>query len=278
MNNYAEYRRSQEGILNPKFLKIKNRPPINNNSNLYTNNSIQYYQITNPIENVFITHLHLDSNKPKKMLHQSSLNFRQGLNNNNKFKNSHPLFGPVFKSLLIEKKQYNEAGVFTAKIWLVYNSNLGFFDYVIEINPSQNFKSNTNKITKTIIPFIIQTLDISLIINALKKFGINIDETKVNQEKSKIFRWSFHVRDIKPLIKKNNNGPAIPSYVSAFTPFKNNRNKKVKNILASNGKTFLTLNNNNGPAVSLNSNNNNNGPVVSLNSNYKHKFRPISSL
>ena len=80
------------------------------------------------------------------------------------------------------------------------------------------------------------------------------------------------------LIKKNNNGPAIPSYVSAFTPFKNNRNKKVKNILASNGKTFLTLNNNNGPAVSLNSNNNNNGPVVSLNSNYKHKFRPISSL
>ena len=76
--------RSQEGILNPKLSHLI-RLPKNNNSNLYTNNSIQYYPITNPIENVFITQLHLDSNKPnkpKKILHQSSSNFRQGLNNN----------------------------------------------------------------------------------------------------------------------------------------------------------------------------------------------------
>jgi hypothetical protein len=205
MNNW-----SQEGILNPK-LSYLNRLPKNNNSNLYTNNSIQYYSITNPIENVFITQLHLDSNKPKKILQQSSLDFRKGLNNNKKnLKNSHPLFGNVFKSLLIQEQQYNEAGVFigTAKIWLVYNSNLGFFDYVIEINPSQIFTSNTNKITRTIIPFIIQTLDISLIINALKKFGVkNIDED-IAKKNSKNFRWSFHIK-------------IIPRYVSAFTPFQN---------------------------------------------------------
>ena len=234
--------RSQEGILNPKLSHLI-RLPKNNNSNLYTNNSIQYYPITNPIENVFITQLHLDSNKPKKILHQSSSNFRQGLNNNKeKLKNSHPLFGDVFKSLLIQEQGYNKAGVFigTAKIWLVYNSNLGFFDYVIEINPSQNFTSNTNKITKTIIPFIIQTLDISLIIKALKKFGVkNIDENIVKKN-SNNFRWSFHIK-------------LIPRYNSAFTPFKNftksNGNQEVKSLTSeekkrNNGLKFTPIFNN----------------------------------
>ena len=124
---------------------------------------------------------------------------------------------------MIQEQGYNKAGVFigTAKIWLVYNSNLGFFDYVIEINPSQNFTSNTNKITKTIIPFIIQTLDISLIIKALKKFGVkNIDENIVKKN-SNNFRWSFHIK-------------LIPRYKSAFTPFKNftksNGNQEVKSL------------------------------------------------
>jgi len=240
--NIMSYR-SQEGILNPKLSNLI-RLPRNNNSNLYTNNSIQYYPITNPIENVFITQLHLDSNNPKKILQQSSLNFRQGLNNNKKLKNSHALFGHVYKSLLIQEKQYNEAGVFigTAKIWLVYNINLGFFDYVIEINPSQNFTSNTNKITKTIIPFIIQTLDISLIINALKKFGVkNIDEN-IAKKNSNNFRWSFHIE-------------SIPRYISAFTPFKNSRkifrksngNQEVKSLTSeekkkNNGLNFNKLN------------------------------------
>jgi hypothetical protein len=194
MNN-----RSQAGILNPKLSNL-NRRPKNNNSNLYSNNSIIYYPIKNSFENVFITQLNLDSNKPKKILHQSSLNFRQGLNNNKKnLKNSHPLFGEWFKSLLIQdQQQYNEAEVFigTAKIWLVYNSNVGYFDYVIEINPSQNFVANTKKITKIIIPFIIQTLDISLIIKALKIFGIkDIDENNVIKL-DKNFRWSFNIKSI----------------------------------------------------------------------------------
>jgi cyclophilin family peptidyl-prolyl cis-trans isomerase len=212
---------SQAGIINPnikkliyltKKLKELTKKPNNNNSNFYINNSIQYNPIRNSAENVFITQQLLNSNKLIKILQPSSLNFRQGLNNNKKnLKNSHPLFGNVVKSLLIQEQGYNEAGVFigTAKIWLVYNSNLGFFDYVIEINPSQKFTSNTNKITKTIIPFIIRTLDISLIINALKKFGVeNIDEeiAKIN---SKNFRWSFNIESIPRKLhltrKPNNN-------------------------------------------------------------------------
>jgi len=199
--------RFELGILNPKKNKLisntKNlqeltKPP-KNNSNIYTNNSIKYHSIINPIENVFITYLNLDSNKPIKILQQSSLRFREGLNNNKKnLKNSHHLFGDWFKSLLIHEQQYNEPGVFigNAKIWLVYDTNLGFFDYVIEINPSKDFVANTNKITKTIIPFLIYSLDISLIINALKKFGvINIDEDRV-RKLSENFRWSFRANSI----------------------------------------------------------------------------------
>lgn len=99
---------------------------------------------------------------------------------------------------MIQEQQYNEPGVFngTAKIWLIYNTNLDFFDYVIEINPSQNFVTNTNKISKTIIPFLIYSLDISLIINALKKFGVkNIDENKAIKN-SNNFRWSFSIQSI----------------------------------------------------------------------------------
>jgi hypothetical protein len=254
---------SQAGIINPnsnpnlnrtkKISLTKNLPELTrypnfNNSNIYTNNSIQYYQIKNPIENVFITQLHLDSNKPK-ILQQSSLDFRKGLNNNKKnLKNSHPLFGNFFKSLLIQEQQYNQAGVFigTAKIWLVYNSNIGSFDYVIEINPSQHFTSNINKITKTIIPFIIQSLDISLIINALKKFGVkNIDENEA-KKKLKNFTWSFHIQ-------------SIPRYVSAFKSFQNSK------------KPYYRTNNGNNEVQLLTSKKEG---IIGLNST---KFKPISN-
>jgi hypothetical protein len=274
---------SQLGILNPQLTNL-HRQPKSNNPNIYTNNKIQYYSIKDPIENVFITSLNLDTkNNSIKILQQSSKDFRDGLNNNKKnLKNSHPLFGDWLKSLLIQEQQYNEPGVFngTAKIWLIYNTNLDFFDYVIEINPSQNFVTNTNKISKTIIPFLIYSLDISLIINALKKFGVkNIDEKKVKQN-SKYFRWSFSSR-------------SIPRYRSAFSPFQkvknpmnpknptnpinNMNNHELRSLTTSknlyNGPA-LSLNSNNGPALSLNSNNNN-GPALSLNSNYK--FKPITS-
>jgi hypothetical protein len=270
--------RFQAGILNPeKNKRITNtkrlteltKPPKSINSNIYTNNKIQYYSIINPIENVFITYLNsTNSNKPIKILQQSSKDFREGLNNNKKnLKNFHLLFGDWLKSLLIQEQQYNEPGVFigNAKIWLVYNTNLGFFDYVIEINPSQNFVANTNKISKTIIPFLIYSLDISFIINALKKFGVkNIDEEKVKQN-SKDFRWSFSSK-------------SIPRYRSAFSLFRKVKNPmnpmnpmKTFNNLNNNGPA-LPLNNNNGPALPLN---NNNGPALPLNNN-NTKFKPIT--
>ena len=223
--------RSQAGILNPhlsrntKISLTKNLTQLtrdpknmfnNNNSNLYTNNSIRYNPVTNPIENVFVTQIfNYNSNKSEKILQQSTTEIRDGLfNNKNNLKN-HKIFGRV-KTLLIQEQGYNEAGVFigTAKIWLLFNSNLGIFDYVIEIKPSQHFTSNTNKITRTIIPFIIQKLDISLIINALKKFGVENINEEIARKNSKNFRWSFHIQSIpresnltlsrKPKINNNN--------------------------------------------------------------------------
>jgi hypothetical protein len=285
-------------ILNP----YQERAPRNNNKLNY-NYSINFEpQKNNYVENVFIT-LNISPNSKRKTLIQAPKDFFDGLINNKTNVKKHKLYGG--KTLLINEIDYNYQNLQgTAKIWLVFNEQTQMIDYVIKITPIlKNNSTNSNKITKGLIPNLINNLDCNSIILALKKFGINIDEQKVNQTICKIFRWSFNVSNIQIFLKKKNNGPAIPSYVSAFTPFqkKSNENREVEKLLVNKGKAFLNSNNNNGPAVPLNSNNNNgpafplnsnknngpafplnsnknNGPAVPLNLKNKKKFRPISSL
>jgi len=282
-------------ILNPisnRYQLNKEREPKSNNNNLNYNHSINFKpKKNNYVENVFITLNIISPNSKRKTLIQAPKDFFDGLINNKNNVRTHKIYGGK-TLLIINDIEYNYKNLKgTAKIWLVFNEQTQMIDYVIKITPIlKNKSTNSNKITKGLIPYLINSIDCNNIILALKKFGINIDEKKVNQEKCKIFRWSFHVIDILLFFKKNNNGPVIPRYVSAFAPFqkKSTENKEVKNLLANKGQAFLNSNNN-GPAFPLNSNNNNgpafflnsknkNGPAVSLNSNNKHKFRPISSL
>jgi hypothetical protein len=234
--------------LNPRLIQFEDvpkRPPRSNNNNLNYNYSINFKpQKSNVVENVFIT-IKISSNSKSKSLIQAPNDFFKGLINNKKNVKVHKLYGG--KTLLIYEKQYNFKNLQgTAKIWLVFNEQTQMLDYVIKI--TSILKNNSNKITKGLIPYLINSIDCNSIIYALKKFGINIDEKKFNQEKCNIFRWSFHVSDLLFSIR-NKNGPARP----------------------------LNSNNNNGPARPLNSNNNN-GPVRPLNSNNNNgPVRPLNN-
>ena len=117
------------------------------------------------------------------------------------------------------------------KIWLIFQQTIQMFSYVIEIIPTSN--SNKQKINENLVKSIVSSLtrniDYQLIIAALKKLGLNINE---NFSSPEIFNWSFSIRSI-PLIvssNENNNGPAMPL----------------------NNKQYWGLENNNGSAMPLN--------------------------
>ena len=183
------------------------RPPRLNNNNLNYNHSINFQpQKRNVVENVFIT-INISPNSKSKILVQAPTDFFNGLINNKNSVRTHKIYGG--KTLLIFDNKYNFKNLEgIAKIWIVFNEQTQMIDYVIKITPIiKNNITNSNKITKGLIPYLINSIDCKSIIASLKKFGININEKNANEEKCKIFRWSFHVSNIPFL--HNNNGPAI---------------------------------------------------------------------
>ena len=190
-----------------EFTQMKLRAPLLNNNNYTYNNSINFQpQKRNVVENVFIT-MNISPNSKRKTLVQAPKDFFNGLINNKNSVRTHQIYGG--KTLLIYDKIYNFKNlVGTTKIWIVFNEQTQMIDYVIKITPIiKNNITNSNKITKGLIPYLINSIDCKSIIASLKKFGINVDEQNVNEEKCKIFRWSFHVSNIPFL--HNNNGPAV---------------------------------------------------------------------
>ena len=238
-------------ILNPN-LKNLSRQPKNNNSNLYFNNSINYNKIkNNQSQNVFITSF--DPFQKQKNLQQIPPEIHTALSNNKNNLKNNLIFGTNFKFLLIKEGQYNEGGIYTgtAKIWLAYIENLSMIDYIIEIVPSQNSTGYSIKKIKTIIPFLINSIDISLIIKALKKFGAkNIDEKKARKE-SNNFRWSFSIG-------------SIPRVSSAFSKFGNKQNAPAPQNIINEEVQFLTKNNRLQQKIfkPIQNNLNNNGPAL----------------
>jgi len=187
-------------ILNPKYQPIWEKAPPLNNNNLNYNNSINFHpQKNNVVENVFIT-LNISPNSKRKTLIQAPKDFFDGLINNKTNVKKHMIYGG--KTLLINEIDYNYKNLQgTAKIWLVFNEQTQMIDYVIKITPIlKNNSTNSNKITKDLIPNLINNLDCNSIILALKKFGINVDEKIKNCEN---LRWSFHLSNI-PIKEKNN--------------------------------------------------------------------------
>ena len=245
-------------ILNPN-LKNLSKPPKNNNSNLYFNNSINYNKIkNNQSQNVFITSF--DPFQKQKNLQQIPPEIHTALSNNKNNLKNNLIFGTNFKFLLIKEGQYNEEGIYTgtAKIWLAYIKNISMIDYIIEIVPSQNSTGYSIKKIKTIIPFLINSIDISLIIKALKKFGAkNIDEKKAREE-SNNFRWSFSI-------------DSIPRVSSAFRKFENKQKTPqnfIKNQTSINREVQLLTKNNRlqqNNFKTIQNNSNNNSPALPLN-------------
>ena len=240
------------------------REPKSNNSNIYFNNSINYQPIKNSLsQNVLITSF--DPFQKKKFLDQIPPEILAVLSNNKNNLKNHLIFGTNFKFLLIKEEQYDEKGIYTgaAKIWLAYIEKIGMFDYVIEIVPSKNSAGYSIKKIKTIIPFLINSIDISLIIKALKKFGAkNIDEEKARKEFNN-FRWSFSIGSI----------PRIPSAFKKFESKQKKTQKFRKNQTSINREVQLLNGNNNRLQqkffipIQNNSNSNNNSPALPLNNN-----------
>jgi hypothetical protein len=247
--------RAQIGMLN------LTREPKSNNSNLYFNNSINYQPIKNSLsQNVLITSF--DPFQKKKFLDQIPPEILAVLSNNKNNLKNHLIFGTNFKFLLIKEEQYDEKGIYTgaAKIWLAYIEKIGMFDYVIEIVPSKNSAGYSIKKIKTIIPFLINSIDISLIIKALKKFGAkNIDEEKARKEYNN-FKWSFSIG-------------SIPRISSAFKKFESKTQNFIKKQTSINREVQLLTGNNRlqqkifKPIQNNSNSNNNNSPALPLNNN-----------
>jgi len=173
------------------------------NPNRSVNNINLHRQKGNFTDNVFIT-TYDPENTTKKLLVQISNDIFSELNNNrNKIKNHQVL--PI-KSVLVENKNITfENFNGQVKIWLIFNQKTQVLDYVIQIIPLSEFLNNRNQNLKKIINKLLGDLDCQIILNTLKKFGINVDES-YNTQNCKNFRWSFHVRNIP--IKLNPRKPA----------------------------------------------------------------------
>ena len=196
------------------FLKLGSKKQENSgaavlNSNRPVNNINLYRQKGNFDDNVFIT----TYSKNKKLLVQISKDIFGELNNNrNRIKNHRIL--PI-KSLLIKDEHIRFENFYgQVKIWLIFNQITQVLDYIIQIIPQEVFDNKLNQNKKKLINKLIREIDCEIILNTLKKFGINVDERRT--ENCKNFRWSFHLRDIPyKQIKlnnsnNNNNGTNFP--------------------------------------------------------------------
>ena len=199
--------------------------PKKNKSNIY-------------VDNAFITYRELNSNRKKLLL--ATKEMFEELNNSKKEIKTHQKFR-IESLLILDKTVTLENFTGKVKIWLIYNPSTQVVDYVIQIFPESNSVNNGNKNIKNLINNLLNKLDCrKYILSKLKKFDINVDETRV-EENCKKFRWSFHVRDIP--FKQNN----------ASKLFLNNKsNNKSKNNLNNNS------NNNSNNKSKNNSNNNSN--------------------
>ena len=132
---------------------------------------------------------------------------------------------PPYKNLLIMDGDYKDENFSgRVKVWLIYNTTTQLLDYVIQIFPETKLQNNVNKTVKNIIFKLINKIACKLIINALRKFGIMVDPTKV--EECIKFRWSFKLGDIPILLPGSNNfkhnnryNPAVPEgYLTRHPP------------------------------------------------------------
>lgn len=148
-------------------------------------------------KNVFITIY--DQDYRTKTLYSATKEIFNELNKNSTNLKNHKKY--QIKSFLIKNEnvsQNNFKG--NIKIWLIFNSVTGIFDYVIQID-SQEIKNNGNRIIKKLILKLLNELDCKLIIDNLKKLNINYNPATNACE---MFKWSFHIKDIpvlKPVLK-----------------------------------------------------------------------------
>ena len=185
--------------------------PKKNKSNIY-------------VDNAFITYRELNSNRKKLLL--ATREMFEGLTNSKTEIKNHQVF--YFKSLLILDKTVTlENFTGKVKIWLIYNPSTQVVDYVIQIFPESNSVNNGNKNIKNIINNLLNKLDCrKYILSKLKKFGINVDETRV-EENCKKFRWSFHLRDIP--FKQNNASKLFLNNRPSLLNSNNNSNHNSNN-------------------------------------------------
>jgi hypothetical protein len=167
-----------------------------------TNNNINIYREKD--SNKFRTNYHFDfqNQKKKKLLVPVDKNIFDELNNNRLRTKNHKML--PFKSLLIKDEVITfENFTGQVKIWLIFNVAIQVLDYIIQIIPHPVFENNRNQNLKKLINKLLREINCEIILNALKKFGINVDKQRT--ENCKKFRWSFHLIDIPfRQIKLNN--------------------------------------------------------------------------
>jgi hypothetical protein len=181
--------------LNP--LNMERKPTINsllekptNNSLPKSTNGIIFNNTMNEKNKDKNTYQTIYNEKLKKIMPLSKDLKQQLINNVTNNTKNKVIEKPNFqtKLLLIHESE-------KVKIWLIFHQGLQIFDYIIQFkNPMEGI--TRNQIARNFIPKLINDLDCNIIIEALKKFGINVDKSKVDCSK---FRWSFHIKDI-PLI------------------------------------------------------------------------------
>jgi len=160
-----------------------------------------------------------DDGYTKKDLYSASSEIFKELNKNSKQLKNHTKYS--IKSFLIKNEnisQNNFSG--NIKIWLIFNSVTGIFDYVIQIELPGNNKNKIRNIKKIILKSLNE-LDCDLIIINLEKLGIKYNPAV---KRCDLFKWSFHIKDI-PILKRElnishlNNSPQNSGKTANSTQF-----------------------------------------------------------
>jgi hypothetical protein len=169
-----------------------------------TNNNINIYREKD--SNIFRTNYDFDfkNNKKKKLLLPVDKSIFDELNNNKLRTKNHKRL--PFKSLLIKDEVIRFENFYgQVKIWLIYSLDLQKFDYIIQIIPHAVFENNRNQNLKKLINKLLREIDCRIILETLKKFGINVDDKLTIDKNCRDFRWSFNFVDIDFKQSNNNN-------------------------------------------------------------------------